>query len=499
MDRLQAIKREYWGYDEWLPLQKEAMASIINKRDSLVVLPTGGGKSLCFQVPALVQNGMAIVVSPLISLMKDQVDALRECGVSAAFINSSLSTEERRSVLADARKGQLKLLYVAPERLVGDYFIDFIKSIKISFIAVDEAHCVSMWGHDFRPEYHELKILKRVLPDVTIHAYTATATEQVRGDIIKQLGLENPEVLVGSFDRPNLNYAVARRAAGAKRLAQILEVIDRHRDESGIIYCISRKNVDALNKELNQRGYRSLPYHAGMSDADRKASQNAFIREEIDIIVATVAFGMGIDKSNVRYVVHAGLPQSLEHYQQESGRAGRDGLEAECCLFFSLQDYAIWQRILSDNDQQQASILHAKLGAMVNYASSVICRHETLLKYFSQNLDKSNCQACDVCLGRLDLVEDAHVISQKILSCVIRLRERFGGDYTAKVLAGSFDKRILANGHDNLSTYGLLSEHAQGVVHDWIEQLVSQNFLCKSGEYNLLQVTAAGQCVLGKE
>ncbi|MCK4305220.1 MAG: ATP-dependent DNA helicase RecQ, partial [Candidatus Eisenbacteria sp.] len=361
--------KAYWGYGAFLPLQREAMASILRKRDSLVVLPTGGGKSLCFQVPALAMPGMAVVVSPLISLMKDQVDALVQCGVAAACLNSSLPPEERRAIMSTARAGRLKILYVAPERLVQDAFIGFLRNTDLSFVAVDEAHCISMWGHDFRPEYRELRILKEVFPGKAVHCYTATATEHVRTDIVRQLGLDSPEVLVGSFDRPNLIYRVARRHAGRSKIQQLREVIDRHRGESGIIYCITRKDVELLSGQLSQLGYRSLPYHAGMEAVERKNSQEAFIREESDIIVATVAFGMGIDKSNVRYVIHAGMPKSLEHYQQESGRAGRDGLEAECCLFYSLQDYTIWQRILGKPTEGATATASAKASGSAEAAT----------------------------------------------------------------------------------------------------------------------------------
>jgi ATP-dependent DNA helicase RecQ len=492
LKQLRSILKEYWGYETWLPLQQEAMASVMANRDSLVVLPTGGGKSLCFQAPALAMPGMALVVSPLISLMKDQVDGLNENGVPAACLNSTLSADERREVRARAKSGSLKLLYVAPERLVTDWFLSFLRTVELSFVAIDEAHCISMWGHDFRPEYHELRRLRDHFPGLAFHGYTATATEQVRNDILSQLRMVEPEVLIGSFDRPNLTYRVARRATGSGRMRQITDVIDRHHGDSGIIYCISRKAVEKLSAELNGRGYQTLPYHAGLTDGKRKANQDAFIKEETDIIVATVAFGMGIDKSNVRFVIHAAMPQSPEHYQQESGRAGRDGLEADCCLFYSLQDYTIWKTLLSEGDEQAIRIAYGKLDRMLQYCSGVTCRHEALLGYFGQHLDKTDCGACDVCEGDLELAPDGQVIGQKILSCVIRLRERFGGDYTAKVLTGSSDQRILQNCHDTLSTYGLLASQTQSTVHDWVEQMVAQGFLRKTGEFNVLTVTTAG-------
>jgi ATP-dependent DNA helicase RecQ len=308
--RLRSVMGEYWGYDAFLPLQQPAMEAVMSGRDSLVVLPTGGGKSLCYQVPALCLDGMAVVISPLISLMKDQVDALQACGASAAFINSTLSASEKWNIADDIRQQRLKLLYVAPERLSLAGLLDLLERVNVSFFAIDEAHCVSMWGHDFRPDYRKLNMLRERFPKAAIHAYTATATEQVRTDVMRQLGLRNPEVLVGSFDRPNLTYRVERRDF---LLGQIAAVLDRHEDEAGIIYCITRKEVDSLSQSLAAAGYSALPYHAGMADEDRKANQEAFIDDRCRTIVATIAFGMGIDKPDVRYVVHAGRPKSLEN------------------------------------------------------------------------------------------------------------------------------------------------------------------------------------------
>ncbi len=489
---LESIKK-YWGYDEFLPLQKQAMECIAEKRDSIVVLPTGGGKSLCYQAPAVSMPGMAIVVSPLISLMKDQVDALSECGVYAARLDSALDFQEREVVFQLIENQVIKLLYVSPERLTMQGFIEYLKKQEISFIAVDEAHCVSMWGHDFRPEYRRLGILKEAFPNCSIHAFTATATEKVRTDIAEQLNLENPDMIIGSFDRPNLVFKVERRN---RVVNQVCSILERHKDESGIIYCIRRADVDDLCMSLQQKGYRVLPYHAGMNDIDRKRNQEAFIKEEINTIVATVAFGMGIDKSNVRYVIHTGMPKSLEHYQQESGRAGRDSLEAECCLFFSGGDYGVWQSILSDMEPESQKIAVSKLREMYDYCTGVKCRHRALLNYFGQELEKDNCAACDVCLGELDCLEDPLIPAQKILSCIKRLDERFGADYTASVLIGSREQRILDNGHDQLSTYALLSDHSKRIVRDWIEQLVAQGYARKTGEYNILQVTPKGWNVL---
>ena len=497
MENIKSALTKYWGYDSFLPLQKQAMECISRGQDSIVVLPTGGGKSLCFQAPAVTMPGLAIVVSPLISLMKDQVDALAECGIPAERIDSSLSSNEQKAVLAKIYNKTLKLLYLSPERLVSDGFLEVLQKVELSFIAVDEAHCVSMWGHDFRPEYRQLGLLKQIFPDVTIAAYTATATEQVRNDIAEQLKLKEPEILIGSFDRPNLVYKVQPRKNIIK---QVCAVLDRHKGESGIIYCIRRKDVDNMCVQLASHGYSIAPYHAGMTDDDRKKNQDQFINEKVDTIVATIAFGMGIDKSNVRYVIHTGMPKSLEHYQQESGRAGRDGLEAECCLFYSGGDYGIWKSLMSDMPAEAQKIAMVKLSGIYSYCTGGVCRHKAILRYFGQDLNKDNCAACDMCLGELDYIDDALATAQKILSCIVRLDQRFGGGYTALVLTGSEDKRIIENNHDKLSTYGLLSDYSKHIVHDWIEQLIGQDYVEKTGEYNVLNVTAKGWAVLkGKE
>ncbi len=496
VERLKKALEQYWGYKEFRPLQKEAMEHLCGGRDVIVVLPTGGGKSLCFQVPALIAPGLAVVVSPLISLMKDQVDALTECGVAAARIDSSLSPEERDSAMERLHKGQLKLLYISPERLMSEGFSSMLRSLKLSFIAIDEAHCISMWGHDFRPEYRQLGSLRKIFPEVTIGTYTATATEQVRLDIAEQLRLKEPAMLVGSFDRPNLIYKVQPRDRIVK---QVREVMDRHKGESGIIYCIRRRDVEEMCSTLVSHGYRAAPYHAGMADEARKKSQDDFVSEKVDTIVATIAFGMGIDKSNVRYVIHAGMPKSLEHYQQESGRAGRDGLEAECCLFYSGGDYAVWKTLLGDMEPQAKEIALAKLTRMYGYCTEGVCRRRAILGYFGQPYKQPDCGGCDICLGHVDSIDDALVTAQKILSCILRLGQRFGGAYTALVLTGSQDQRILENRHDTLSTHGLLGEHDKRIVHDWIEQLTGQGFVEKTGEYNVLCVTPEGYRVLKGE
>jgi ATP-dependent DNA helicase RecQ len=496
VDTLLSVLAKYWGYDTFLPLQREAMLCAVQGRDSVVVLPTGGGKSLCYQAPALVREGLTLVVSPLISLMKDQVDTLLESGVPAACVNSTMPPAERREVADRIASGELKLLYIAPERLLADRTLDFLARSNLTMVAIDEAHCISAWGHDFRPEYRGLRVLKERFPEIGVHAYTATASEHVRRDIAEQLDLREPAILVGSFDRPNLVYSVER---ASNRFGQVCAVIERHPGESGIVYCISRKEVDKTAAALAQLGHRALPYHAGLTDVERHRNQEAFIREEAQIIVATVAFGMGIDKSNVRFVVHAGMPKSLEHYQQESGRAGRDGLEAECRLLFSGNDFAAWSRMLDSGDPSARQGGLRALQGMHEYCVGVTCRHRAIVEYFGQSLECENCGACDVCLGDLDLVDDPLIVGQKIVSCVARLKERFGADYTAKVLAGSTEQRILEQGHNELSTYGLLTDESLRTIRDWIEQVVGQGFLAKSGEYQTLTITDQGRGLLRGE
>ena len=428
--------------------------------------------------------------------MKDQVDALSGCGVPAACVNSGLSYEEKGRVAADIRAGGLKLLYLSPERLMTDRTLEFLKKIPLSFIAVDEAHCISEWGHDFRPEYRTLRRLKEIFPRIAIHAYTATATTRVREDIARELHLTDPAILIGSFDRPNLVYRVQRRT---DLLRQVREVIDRHPNDSGLIYCIRRADVDGLCGDLQSAGHQALPYHAGMPDEARKANQDAFINDRAKIIVATVAFGMGIDKSDVRYVIHAAAPKSLENYQQESGRAGRDGLEAECCLFHSAADFRTWRKLQEELPAAAFEAAMAVLAGIDSYCTGVTCRHRAISAYFGQELASETCGACDVCLAELDLVEEALVVGQKILSCVFRLNENFGGDYTAQVLAGSSEQRILDNTHDKLSTWGILKDHDRKSIRNWIEQLAGQGFLEKTGDYNLLKITPAGRRLLRGE
>ena len=492
MDGLHDAISRYWGYTTFRPLQKAAMDAVLSGRDSIVVLPTGAGKSLCFQAPAVVHAGVAVVVSPLISLMKDQVDTLVGNGVAAALFNSTLSPAEKTDVVAGLRQGRYKLLYVSPERLVGEgseHFLSLLSSIDVSFVAVDEAHCISQWGHDFRPEYRQLGRLRQLLPGVSLHAYTATATRRVRHDIAAQLGLENPVEFVGSFDRPNLIYRTLPRATLKK---QLLDVLSRHRGEAGIVYCTSRREVDALAAWLTSIGHAALPYHAGLSDEERSRHQDAFLSERADIIVATVAFGMGIDRSDVRFVVHAGAPRSLEHYQQESGRAGRDGLEAECLLIYSPADFMKWRAMLEQNGELNDAS-RTLLRQMERYASSVGCRHRHLAEYFGDRYEKTGCGACDVCLNELEPASEPIVVARKILSCVARVGQRFGATHVASVLRGQASDQVLARGHDRLSTFGLLPDASVAEVRGYIEQLTGAGLLQQTdGVYPVVVLTPRG-------
>jgi ATP-dependent DNA helicase RecQ len=486
-----------WGFSGFRPLQREAMHAILAARDSVVVLPTGGGKSLCFQAPAVVQaQGVGVVVSPLISLMKDQVDGLRVDGVPAAYLNSSLSSDERDRVIASLRADRCRLLYVSPERIAGDggpALRRLLQQVGVRFVAVDEAHCISQWGHDFRPEYRQLGRLRDEFPGVSLHAFTATATERVRADIVSELRLSDPAVLVGSFDRPNLTYRVLRRGNLHQQLRAIL---DRHAGDAGIVYCLSRREVEAVAAWLVGEGHRAVPYHAGLADQVRSEHQEAFLQERVDIVVATVAFGMGIDRSNVRFVVHVGAPRSAEHYQQESGRAGRDGLPAECVLVYSGGDFVRWRQMLEANGEFTASV-RALLGDMQRYAAGTRCRHRTLVEYFGQAYTREHCGACDWCLKELDVVADSTIVAQKVLSSVARLKQGWGTGHVTDVLTGRATEKVVASGHEALSTFGLLKDEAAFVVRGYIEQLVAGGFLAREGEpYPLLRLTSNGASLL---
>ncbi len=474
--------RHFWGYDTLRPLQLEAIEAGLQGRDSLVVLPTGGGKSLCYQIPPLLRDGVDVVISPLISLMKDQVDGLRLLGYPAATLHSGMSWQERREVRSRAREGQYRLLFMSPERLQTDSARQLLADLRTSAVAVDEAHCISHWGHDFRPDYRRLNSLKETYPDLSIHAYTATATPRVREDIVRQLSLAEPSILVGTFDRPNLTYRIRPKA----RLNQSVEaVIRRHPSEAVIIYCLSRDDTESMAAYLVRRGIPAAHYHAGMDSKDRTRAQEAFAQEKTNVIAATVAFGMGIDRSNVRCIIHASLPKSVEQYQQETGRAGRDGLEAECVLFYSYADVIRWEHLISLSSAEaepevQAAQL-ALLADMQRFCGAADCRHRQLARYFGQDYPRSDCGACDVCLGEIDSFPESTETARKILSGVYRLEQRYGVNYLADFLRGADLERIHNFGHDRLSTYGILGDLSGPVIRDLIHQLLDQELLERTG------------------
>jgi ATP-dependent DNA helicase RecQ len=462
LDLAQPTLKQYFGYDAFRPGQQQIIQAAIKNQDVLVIMPTGGGKSLCFQLPSLLEAGLTIVVSPLIALMQDQVEALQDNGIGATFLNSTLRSTDVRDRAAQIHKGEIKLLYVAPERLLSEQFLVFLAQIHehlgIARLAIDEAHCVSEWGHDFRPEYRQLKEIRSRFPDVPCMALTATATDRVRQDIIEQLELRSPFVHIASFNRQNLYYEVRQKNRNSYN--ELLKVI-RKTKGSGIIYCLSRKRVDELTNRLQQDGIAALPYHAGMEDAHRTENQTRFIRDDIQVMVATIAFGMGINKPDVRFVVHYDLPRNLEGYYQESGRAGRDGEPAQCILYYSPADiktieWMIEQKVAPQTGEpleQEQRIARQQLRQVVGYAESAICRRTVQLSYFGEAFPGS-CGNCDNCLFPKP-VEDWTIEAQKFLSCVARCKERFGMNYIIDVLRGSKDKRILENNHHQLSTYGI--------------------------------------------
>jgi ATP-dependent DNA helicase RecQ len=475
-----ATVRRYWGYDALRPLQAEAIRAGLERRDSMVVMPTGGGKSLCYQVPPAVAGRTDIVVSPLIALMKDQVDALRACGYPAAALHSGMDLAELRKVENEVTAGHHHLIFVAPERMLTPRFLELAARLRVSTFAIDEAHCISHWGHDFRPEYRQLAELRTRFKNASIHAYTATATPRVRSDIVEQLQLKEPTVLVGSFDRPNLVYRVVPKQDINR---QVAEVLGRHSKQAAIVYCITRKETEQMARYLSSGGIRAAHYHAGMQPEERRQTQDRFAAEELDVIVATVAFGMGIDRSDIRCVIHSALPKSIEHYQQETGRAGRDGLPAECALFYSAADVIRWRELLQWSAEQAnapAEVVEngrQLLEGIRRFATVVRCRHAALSSYFGENYQTPSCGACDLCLGEVEGAADATVLAQKVLSCVARVEQRFGVEHLADVLTGADNERVRRWRHEKLSTYGLLKEMPRRKLIDAIYQLIDAGVL----------------------
>ena len=498
---VQEALRRYWGFERLRPLQAEAIQAGLAQQDSLVVLPTGGGKSLCYQIPALVAGRTDVVLSPLISLMKDQVDALRTSGYPAAALHSGVPAAERREIERQVLAGGCRLLFLAPERLQNPYTLGLLEHVGVRAFAIDEAHCISHWGHDFRPEYRQLALLRERFPNASVHGFTATATRRVRDDIVAQLRLRAPLVLVGRFDRPNLVYRILPKE---EVYSQVAVVLRRHRGQAAIVYCLTRADTELMSEYLRGQGVRAAHYHAGLSADLRRQTQDAFAREELDVVVATVAFGMGIDRSDVRCVIHAAVPKSIEHYQQETGRAGRDGLEAECVLFYSFADVARWEGLIERSaEEAQAPAEVAAAGRellrhMQRLASGCDCRHRAISEYFGQGYDGAKCGACDVCLDEVQGFNDATIAAQKILSCVARVQERFGVGHVVDVLSGAATARIRELGHDRLSTYGLMKEYDRKELQSMIHQLVDQSVLVRVGdEYPILKLNPASWEVMG--
>lgn len=488
------ILKHRFGYDEFRLHQEAAIECILSKKDSVVLMPTGGGKSLCYQIPALLFDGLTLVVSPLIALMKDQVDALKNNGVNAAFLNSTLTNREQVEVFQKVKSGELKLLYVAPERLLqaGDQFIEFLKNINVSLFAIDEAHCISSWGHDFRPEYLQLRKLKTHFPNVPLIALTATADKLVRRDIIERLTLKNYELFVSSFNRENIHYRVEPKR---NTYAKLLDYLETKRDESGIVYCLSRAAAENLADDLRGEGFNALPYHAGLTKDVRDKNQELFLKDEVKIIVATIAFGMGIDKSNVRFVVHTDLPKNIESYYQETGRAGRDGLESEALLFFSWGDVQKLKGFAEvEGNKSQSDIMLRKLNQMGEYGDLKSCRRRFLLKYFSEDLAE-DCGNCDNC-GKTFEKFDGTIIAQKALSAVARTNQRMGLSYLVDFLRGSKSQKIWEQ-HKTLKTYGVGADVSKDEWFEYFRDIINQGFLAQTdGQFPVIVLTEKSEDVL---
>jgi len=493
---LQSLKSVF-GYDSFRPLQREIIEASLAQQDALAILPTGGGKSLCYQLPALQRDGLTLVVSPLIALMKDQVDQLLAAGVAATLLNSSISGLEARTRLDGLEAGRYQLLYVAPERLFAEGFIASLQRWRVTAIAVDEAHCISEWGHDFRPEYRKLATIREQLPQVPVVALTATATERVQQDIVQQLKLDQPGIFVASFNRPNLTYRVLPKQGPR---SQILEYAEGHQDVSGIVYCQSRKAVEDYATALQEAGHKALPYHAGLTQEERIKNQEAFIRDDAQIMCATIAFGMGINKPNVRYVLHADLPKNIESYYQETGRAGRDGLPAECVLLFSGGDVAKYQHFISQVEDPNAQMMaRQQLRQMTDFAEYGECRRGALLRYFGEHVTQQNCASCDNCLDDREEI-DMTIESQQLLSCVFRINKAgypMGLGHTVDVLRGSENAKIKARGHDNLSTHGIGQAHPADYWRLLGKQLIQRGYLNQSDDgYNTVSLTPLASTAL---
>lgn len=482
------ILKDTFGYDTFRPLQQEVIENVLARRDTLAVMPTGGGKSLCYQIPSLVFDGLTVVISPLISLMKDQVEQLRAFGVPAVFLNSSLSSQEYNENMEYVKRGEVKLLYVAPETLLTPRILTLLSTLKVDLLTIDEAHCISEWGHDFRPEYRQIVEVRKKFPDAVCMALTATATSRVRQDIRQTLKFATTNEFIASFNRENLFIEVVPKQDPSQ---QVREIIDRYKDQSGIIYCFSRKQVDELAAYLATKGYSVRPYHAGLDDAERRKNQELFIRDDVQIIVATIAFGMGINKPNVRFVIHHDLPKSIEGYYQEIGRAGRDGLPAHCVLLYSYADVAKLNYFIDQKEGDEKRVAIEHLNAIVRYAEDERnCRRKPLLNYFGESYSAETCSNCDNCNSAPTPLTDITIPAQKFLSCVKRADEKFGAGHIVDILLGSKNEKVLRWEHEKLSTYGIGKELDRKQWMHLARQLLSLGYLKQEGEFHTLSLTA---------